>query len=47
MHAFEASGGRTVVALERLALDPVEINLHPIGDAAVNERFNQRFIRIF
>src|SRR6185312_223713 len=37
---------RRILVLEHLALDPVEIDLHLVGDAAMGERFDQRLIRI-
>ncbi len=45
MHAFEVGGG--VFALEDLALDPFEADLDAVGDAAVDERFDQRFVGVF
>ncbi len=37
---------RRVVALEDLRLDPVEIDLDPIGDAAMRQRLDQRLIGV-
>ena len=37
---------RRVFLLEHLGLDPVEIDLHLVGDAAVGERLGQRFVGI-
>src|SRR5207237_1637470 len=37
---------RWILVLEYLALDPVEIDLHLVGDAAMRERLDQRLIRI-
>ena len=37
---------RRVLALEHLALDPVEIDLDLVGDAAVRERLDQRFVGV-
>ena len=37
---------RRVLLLEDLALDPVEIDLHLVGDAAVAERLDQRFVGV-
>ena len=38
--------GRGILALEDLRIDPVEIDFHPVGDAAMHERFHQRFIGV-
>ncbi len=37
---------RRVFLLEHLGLDPVEIDLHLVGDAAVRERLDQRFVGV-
>ena len=37
---------RRVLLLEHLGLDPVEIDLHLVGDAAVRERLDQRFVGV-
>src|SRR6478735_4052793 len=37
---------RGIFLLEDLAFDPVEIDLHLVGDAAMRERLDQRLIRI-
>ena len=37
---------RRVLVLEHLALDPVEIDLHLVGDAAVGQRLDQRFVGV-
>ena len=37
---------RRVLVLEHLALDPVEIDLDLVGDAAVRQRLDQRFIGV-
>ena len=42
--AFEI--GRRVLALEDLALDPVEIDLDLVGDAAVMQRLDQRLVGV-
>ena len=44
--ALQPRGGRAVVALEGLALDPVEIDLHLVGDAAVDQRLDQRLVGV-
>ena len=38
--------GRRVLVLEHLGLDPVEIDLHLVGDAAMRQRLDQRFIGV-
>ena len=38
--------GRRVLLLEDLALDPVEVDLHLVGDAAMLERLDQRFVGV-
>ena len=38
--------GRRVLALEDLAVDPVEVDLHAVGDAAVDQRLAQRFVGV-
>ena len=38
--------GRRILALENLALDPVEIDLHLVGDAAVVQGLDQRLIGV-
>src|SRR5205085_5371213 len=35
-----------VLALEDLALDPVEVDLHLVGDAAMGERLDQRLVGV-
>ena len=37
---------RRVFLLEHLGLDPVEIDLHLVGDAAVRQRLGQRFVGV-
>jgi len=37
---------RRVLVLEHFALDPVEIDLHLVGDAAMRQRFDQRFVGV-
>ena len=37
---------RGILLLEHLGLDPVEIDLHLVGDAAVRERLDQRFVGV-
>src|ERR1700733_1410116 len=37
---------RGILVLEHLALDPVEIDLHLVGDAAMRQRLDQRFVGI-
>ncbi len=37
---------RRVLILEYLALDPVEIDLHLVGDAAMRQRLGQRFVGV-
>ena len=37
---------RRVLALEHLALDPVEVDLDLVGDAAVGQRLDQRFVGV-
>ena len=37
---------RRVLVLEHLALDPVEIDLHLVGDAAMRQRLDQRFVGV-
>ena len=37
---------RRIFALEDLAFDPLEVDLDPVGDAAVNERLVQRLISV-
>ncbi len=38
--------GRRVLALEYFGFDPVEIDLHLVGDAAVRERLDQRLVGV-
>ena len=38
--------GRRILALEDLALDPVEVDLHPVGDAAMDQRLDQRLVGV-
>ena len=38
--------GRRIAALEDLALDPVELDPHVIGHAAVGQRLDQRFVGV-
>ena len=38
--------GRRILALEDLAVDPVEVDLDPVGDAAVDQRLAQRFVGV-
>ena len=44
MHVLEIR--RRVLALEGLRLDPVQIDLHLVGDAAMDERLVQRFVSV-
>src|SRR6202035_5558892 len=44
VHMLEERGG--ILALEHLALDPVEIDLDLVGDAAVRQRLDQRLIGV-
>src|SRR5262249_16347614 len=44
IHVFEK--WRRILVLEHLALDPVEIHLHLVRDAAIRHRPDQRLIRI-
>ncbi len=37
---------RGIFALEDFALDPVELDLHLVGDAAMRQRLDQRFIGV-
>ncbi len=37
---------RGILVLEHFALDPVEIDLHLVGDAAMRQRLDQRFIGV-
>ena len=37
---------RGILVLEHLALDPVEIDLHLVGDAAMRQRLDQRFVGV-
>src|SRR5579863_3086792 len=37
---------RRIFVFEDLALDPVEVDLHFVGDTAMRQRFDQRLIRI-
>ncbi len=37
---------RRVLAFEHLALDPVEIDLDLVGDAAMGQRLDQRFVGV-
>ena len=37
---------RRVFILEHFALDPVEIDLHLVGDAAMRQRLDQRFVGV-
>ena len=37
---------RRVAVLQRLGLDPVEVDLDRVGDAAVVERLDQRFVGV-
>ena len=38
--------GAGILVLEHLALDPVEIDLHLVGDAAMRQRLDQRFVGV-
>ena len=44
VHVLEMDGG--ILALEGLRLDPFEIDLHLVGDAAMDERLVQRLIGV-
>ena len=37
---------RGVFTLEHIGLDPVELDLHPIGNAAMGQGFDERFISV-
>src|SRR6185295_16823141 len=37
---------RRVLVFEHLALDPVEVDLHLVGDAAMRQRLDQRFVGV-
>ena len=37
---------RGVFALEHLRFDPLDVHMHPVGDAAMNESFHQRFVGV-
>src|SRR3546814_752823 len=43
---FELRGDVAVAGLEQFGVDPADVDLHAIGDAAVDERFVERFIGI-
>ena len=45
MHGLKA-GGEIVALLEQLRVDPLDVDLHPVGEAAMVERFIERFIRV-
>ena len=44
VHAFQMR--RRVFALEHFAFDPVELDLDAVGDAAMHQRFDQRFVGV-
>ena len=37
---------RRILALEHFGFDPVEIDAHLVGDAAVGQRFDQRLVGV-
>ena len=38
--------GRRILALEDLAFDPLELDLHAVGDAAMHQRLDQRLVGV-
>src|SRR5215471_3169578 len=44
VHVLEI--GRGILALEGLGLEPLQIDLHLVGDAAMDQRLVQRFVRV-
>src|SRR4029078_11644847 len=45
VHVLEI--GRGIFALEGLRLDPLQIDLHLVGDTAMNQRLVERFVGVF
>ena len=44
MHVLQV--GRGIFLLEGLRLDPLQVDLHLVGDAAMDERLVQRFVGV-